>query len=131
MGSSLQIEFLASVPQQLQPAAISVKLIRRQDGLVCLDTSTAAVSETETIRVTADIERLDLSPGPYAFDVGLFSESWDTTYDFHKGAYELQITGKGPSGAVWAPPVGWTVRGPSSDRGADSRPHRRARPEPE
>lgn len=114
-GSPLRVEVLASVPEHLQPAALSVKLIRRRDGLMCLDTSTTVSASTDLVRVTAGIERLDLSPGEYSFDVGLFSEDWDRTYDFHKAAYELQVTGPGPAGALWAPPVGWTVEDASAD----------------
>jgi hypothetical protein len=65
--------------------------------------------------MTADLERLDLAPGLYSFDVGLFSADWDRTYDFHKAAYELHVTGGDPSGAVWAPPVAWTVSDVSAD----------------
>jgi hypothetical protein len=115
VGSPIRVDVLASIPAHLKPAAVSVKLIRRRDGVVCLDTSTTAASETGLVRMTADLERLDLAPGLYSFDVGLFSADWDRTYDFHKAAYELHVTGGDPSGAVWAPPVAWTVSDVSAD----------------
>ena len=108
-GSPLHVEVIASIPERLQPAAVSLKLIRRRDGLVCLDSSTIVCSGTELVRLSAYLERLDLAPGAYEFDVGLFSEDWDRTYDFHKAAYELHVTGGGPADSVWAPPVGWMV----------------------
>lgn len=115
-GSSLRVEVVASIPKQFQPAAIAVKLVRQSDGLVCLETSTTVATGTGLARVTADIDRLDLSPDTYVFDVGLFSEDWDRTFDYHNAAYELRITGGGPSNAVWTPPVGWTAGDASAQR---------------
>jgi lipopolysaccharide transport system ATP-binding protein len=115
-GSPLRVEVVASVPERLQPAAISLKLIRRSDGLTFLDTSTVVSTGADLVRVAADFERLDLAPGLYSFDVGLFSGDWDRTYDFHKGAYELNVTGSGPPDAIWAPPIGWTVQDASVSR---------------
>lgn len=115
-GSSLRVEVLASIPEHCRPAAISLKLCRRVDGVTCLDTSTTVCTGRELVRVVADIDRLDLSPGFYSFDVGLFSGDWGRTYDFHKEAYELEVRGNGPVDAVWAPPVGWTVEDASARR---------------
>lgn len=106
-GSPLRVEVVASIPEHLQPAAISLKLVRQADGLVCLDSSTTATAGSGQVTMRADIERLDLTPALYSFDVGLYSADWDRTYDFHKAAYDLQVTGGGPSSAVWAPPVSW------------------------
>ena len=108
-STSLRIEITASVPVDFEQVNISVKLVRRRDGLVCLDTSTQLTPTTASAEAVAEIGRLDLAPGDYAFDVGIYTGDWDRTLDFHKAAYPLQVTGPGPADAVMAPPVDWTV----------------------
>lgn len=108
-SSSVRIEITASVPLDFQQVNLSIKLVRRRDGLVCLDTSTQVTPMTGSTEAVADIGRLDLAPGDYAFDVGVYTEDWDRTLDFHKAAYRLQVTGPGPADAVMAPPVDWTI----------------------
>jgi lipopolysaccharide transport system ATP-binding protein len=108
--AALHLEIVGSVPVALQPVNISVRVIRRRDGVGCLDSSTRVMSTSAEIRVTADIERVDLAPGDYGVDVGLYSHDWDRTLDFHTGAYSLKVVGAGPTDAIWAPPVGWAVR---------------------
>lgn len=115
-STPIRIEVLASVPPDLGRVNLSIKLIRRRDGLVCLDTSTQVSPNTEAVETTADIERLDLAPGDYAFDVGLYTDDWDRTLDLHKAAYRLEVTGPGPAEAVLAPPVAWTVGEVSNPR---------------
>ena len=108
-SASIRVEIAARVPLEFQQVNFSVKLGRRRDGLVCLDTSTQVAPATGSTVAIAEIGRLDLAPGDYAFDVGLYTEDWDRTLDFHKAAYRLQVTGPGPADAVMAPPVDWTV----------------------
>ena len=113
-GTPVQLRISTSVPEHLQPAILSVKLIRDRDGLVCVDTSTQGSGKGNSISFTADFGRLDLGAGDYSFDVGLHSADWDRTFDFHKSAYHLRITSKWLGEAVLAPPVGWSVSDPEA-----------------
>ena len=79
--------------------------------MICLDTSTLLTTrpgnEPQTVRL--NIDRLDLAAGSYTFDVGLYSEDWASTYDYHWRAYSLRVDGPppGPSLPLLAPPVRW------------------------
>ena len=121
-STSLRIEIIASVPPGIGGVNVSIKLLRRRDGLVCVDTSSHVTPEAGTIRTVAEIERLDLAPGDYAFDVGLYTEDWDRTLDLHKGAYHLEVTGGGPTDSVLVPPVAWTTPDGSLPEGPSDRP---------
>ncbi|HEX4863748.1 MAG TPA: Wzt carbohydrate-binding domain-containing protein, partial [Acidimicrobiales bacterium] len=116
-STSVRIEITVSAPVDFEQVNLSVKLARRRDGLVCLDTSTQMTPTMGSTEVIAEIGRLDLAPGDYAFDVGLYTVDWDRTLDFHKAAYRLQVTGPGPADAVMAPPVDWTVADRSTSEG--------------
>jgi hypothetical protein len=109
-GASLLLEVLTSMPGHMKSVNLAVKLIRRRDGLVCLDTSTPASVISGSVKFTAEFERLDLAAGDYSFDLGLYSDDWDRTFDFHTAAYELRVTSRWSADAVLAPPVWWTVQ---------------------
>ena len=89
-------------------AKLDIKLWR-DDGLLCVDTSTdvsAPPGAPRTIRTVLAFD-VDLAPGSYAFGVGLYDEDWATTYDFHKRAYRVAVTGVGSRAAVLQPTVTW------------------------
>jgi lipopolysaccharide transport system ATP-binding protein len=54
------------------------------------------------------IDRLDLQPGSYTLDVGIFREDWEQPHDYHWAAYPFAVDGR-RSGGVLNPPVRWTV----------------------
>ena len=62
--------------------------------------------------VTLAFERLDLPPGDYLLDVGLYTADWREVLDFHWRAYTLRIAGAGASKGALAPPRQWTLSSP-------------------
>jgi lipopolysaccharide transport system ATP-binding protein len=81
---------------------LSVSVLRR-DGVVCVDENAAI----EPGALALSFERLDLAPGEYAIDVGLYAEDWGVTYDYHHRAYGLTVLGKGRGKGVVDTPVRW------------------------
>ncbi|MEI4473682.1 ABC transporter ATP-binding protein [Frigidibacter sp. MR17.24] len=85
-----------------------------EDDTPVFDTNTALhevdvlVAETEG-RFRLEIARLDLVPGRYFVDVGLYEADWERLYDRHTHVYELEIVGIGyHSGkGVLAAPCAW------------------------
>ena len=57
--------------------------------------------------VTLWIDRLDVEPGTYRFDVGVYEASWSYVYDYHWAAYPLEITVSRQGG--FGPPHQWST----------------------
>jgi lipopolysaccharide transport system ATP-binding protein len=119
-GGQLRVVVTAHVPLGLGVAHLGVTLTR-SDGVVCLDSATP-LTGSDNVRVAAlDVGRLDLAAGDYSIDVGLYDEHWAHTFDYHWRAYPLRIDGPafGPSGAVLAPPLSWSVASRPVARSSD------------
>jgi lipopolysaccharide transport system ATP-binding protein len=104
-GGGLVVEVSVRVPHDVGVANLSVRIVRSGDRMVCVDTSTAV--DPEDALALVELERLDLGPGAYEVEVGLFDPTWTETHDHHSSAYPLQVTGDGAHAAVLAPPVRW------------------------
>jgi lipopolysaccharide transport system ATP-binding protein len=91
-----------------------VALYRRADGLACYDTSTQVdglglgTLDGEAVLELA-FERLELLPGEYDIDVGVYQADWEYAYDYHRRAYQLRVTGGGGDSGVYRPPHRWRV----------------------
>ncbi|MEX0875779.1 MAG: ABC transporter ATP-binding protein [Actinomycetota bacterium] len=112
-GGRLTVEADVVVPTSLGEVRILVHILR-SDGVRCVDTSTLVRGAREGERHTAVLafDRLDLAPGDYAIEVGLYNINWGKTYDFHSGVYGLKVLGESSGEAVVMPPHRWTVRKP-------------------
>ena len=108
-GAALAVEVTTHVPESVGRCLLSVKL-RRHDDVICVDSSTEVDPPGGAKRLA--IGRLDLAPGRYAIDVGLFTPDWERTLDLHLAAYPLLITGAVNGEAVLQPPTVWSD-GPS------------------
>jgi lipopolysaccharide transport system ATP-binding protein len=85
-------------------------VLLRDDGLMCVDTSTAATAAGTGVRATLTVGRLDLAPGRYAWNVGIYAADWSRTLDFHWQAYPLEITGeRAPTPPALTPPLTWST----------------------
>ncbi len=93
---------------------VGVAIHRAADGVVCYDTSTEASGlrlgtvEGE-LGVELEFERLDLLPGDYLIDVGVYRPDWEFAYDFHWQAYPLKVVGSQSDKGVFRPPHRWEV----------------------
>jgi lipopolysaccharide transport system ATP-binding protein len=93
---------------------VGVAIHRASDGVVCYDTSTESSgvrigSLDGEIEVDLQFERLDLLPGDYLLDVGIYRADWEFAYDFHWQAYPLKVVGPQSDKGVFRPPHHWEV----------------------
>ena len=56
-----------------------------------------------------DLERLDIAPGLYHLDVGLYGPEWTEVLDYLWEVRTIEIVGDPTNGPV-APPRSWTIR---------------------
>lgn len=83
--------------------------IAREDGTQLLDVNSdvdgiVLPPLTQERRIDLAVERLDLLPGDYRVDVGLWHGDWDYAYDYFPAAARFTITGqRGHQGVVLAP----------------------------
>ena len=61
------------------------------------------------LRVELRFDRLDLLPGEYTFDAGLYRADWEFAYDFHWQAYPLRVVGSEHDKGIFRPPHRWEV----------------------
>jgi lipopolysaccharide transport system ATP-binding protein len=59
--------------------------------------------------VTLVLDRLDLVPGDYFVDVGVYEGDWRYAYDFHWHVYPLTVLGDSSDGGVFRPPHRWRI----------------------
>ena len=112
-GEPLGIEICYECKSALKSPIFSVS-ITRPDGTVCFDTNTqsARVPITQldgTGRIRLNIDRLDLAPGAYFVNVGVFDSDWSHAYDFHWHVYQLHVEGGSAHKGILAPPCRWAM----------------------
>jgi hypothetical protein len=59
--------------------------------------------------VNLRLARLDLAPGAYYVDVGVYAGDWSVTYDYHWHVYTLAISGADDGKGPLRPPSEWNV----------------------
>jgi lipopolysaccharide transport system ATP-binding protein len=110
---NVTISYQASIPM----APIFGLTISRPDGFICYDTSTAATGlATPTLtgngQILLSLERLDLIPGDYFVDVGIYEHNWAYAYDYHWHVYPLTVAGNSLEKGVLRPPHRWELQMP-------------------
>ena len=114
-GQPLRIALrLSAANDRVEDPIVGVAIHRATDGVICYDTSTESSGvrlgavEGE-LAVSLEFERLDLLPGDYLLDVGVYRGDWQFAYDFHWQAYPLKVTGSQSDKGVFRPPHHWEV----------------------
>ena len=93
---------------------VGVTISREDDEVVAYETSTegdgvglGTVDAPRELALT--FPGLDLMPGRYVVDVGVYERSWAFAYDYHWHAYPLLVTGRTPDKGVFRPAHTWQV----------------------
>jgi lipopolysaccharide transport system ATP-binding protein len=114
-GRPLRIALrLSTTNSSVDDPIVGIAIHRASDGVICYDTSTESsgvrlgVVEGERA-VDLEFERLDLLPGDYLLDVGVYRGDWEFAYDFHWQAYPLKVIGSQSDKGVFRPPHHWEV----------------------
>lgn len=94
-------------------ANFSVSLRRVGGDVKVLDLTTeasgaAAVPLSDNGSISVAIDRLDLEPGTYWLDAGIYSKDWEVPYDYHWDAWRVHVLGIGTSG-ILQPPHAWRL----------------------
>jgi lipopolysaccharide transport system ATP-binding protein len=114
-GRPLRIALsLSTGDGEVHDPIIGVTIHRAADGVVCYDTSTESSglrlgTVGGALGVELEFERLDLLPGDYLVDVGVYRADWEFAYDFHWQAYPLKVVGSQSDKGVFRPPHHWEV----------------------
>jgi lipopolysaccharide transport system ATP-binding protein len=91
---------------------VNVTLIREIDDLVCAECSSLGALRLGKLEgpqaITLTLDRLDLRPGDYVLDVGVYPPDWSFAYDFHSRAYPFAVTGQPGGEGVLRPPQQWS-----------------------
>ncbi|MGH3104656.1 MAG: ABC transporter ATP-binding protein [Gaiellaceae bacterium] len=110
-GVRIEIDLVPRTP--VEEPIVTVSLHRVGDYARMLEVSTEGDSvalgrldEPQTVMLV--IDRVELPPGSYRFDVGVFERNWSYIYDYRWHAYALEIVardgGRAPHRWVTAPP---------------------------
>jgi lipopolysaccharide transport system ATP-binding protein len=115
-GAPLEVSFLVRTPPDRPVIApiLGLTISRATDGTACYDTNTsnAGVSVQQVAgerRFAVRFERLDLIPGEYFIDVGVYEREWRYAYDYHWHVHSLAVVGSSSDGGVFRPPHRWDV----------------------
>jgi lipopolysaccharide transport system ATP-binding protein len=108
---AVEIEFHALRPIAQPIVGVT---IATEDGTIVYDTSTEAADVvlpevTGSGRICLHLARLDLLPGHYFVDVGLYEAQWAYAYDYHWRTYPLLITGGQSAKGFLNPPHTWEL----------------------
>lgn len=102
-GPPLSVDVVLQPHTVVHEPIVGVTLHRLGDGLKVLDVSSAGDGvqlgplDRQT-RVRLSFEHLDLEPGAYYFDVGVYERDWSYVYDYRWQAHELRV-GSGGGGS--------------------------------
>ncbi len=112
-GGALRIELAYLAPKRVASPIFTGSVVR-DDGVVCLDSSTQGAGVTLPDlegrgRIILHLERLALTPGRYNVEVGVFQHDWAYAYDYHWQVYPLDVLGTGGGKGVLATPQRWEL----------------------
>jgi lipopolysaccharide transport system ATP-binding protein len=115
VGGRVDVRFeLRPTGGRIRSPIVGLSIHRVADGLVCYDGSTEAdgvvLGDVEQpLAVELCFPALDLLPGEYVLDVGVYEAAWAFAYDYHWHAYGLTVIGGVPDRGVFRPRHAWTI----------------------
>jgi lipopolysaccharide transport system ATP-binding protein len=121
---AIEIEIASRAGYEVTDPIATITIARACDGLVCCDLSSEAAGVrlgrvgVEGLRVSLGIDRLDLAPGDYLVDAGVYSPGWEHAYDFHWQAYPLRVSGRSVGVGLFSPAHRWDAAAVEREAGA-------------
>jgi lipopolysaccharide transport system ATP-binding protein len=111
-GHPMTVDLDLSPREPVDDVAVSISATDAE-GTLCFDMSSVhdAVSLgplKEEQQVRLELHRLDLTPGEYTLEIGVYSPDYSVAYDVHSGAYRFEVIGPRAKG-VLNPPRTWRV----------------------
>jgi lipopolysaccharide transport system ATP-binding protein len=116
-GDTLDVTFTLHADEAHEELAVSLAIQRPEGEVVCVDVNTQAdgiavgpIAAGGTRRVALALEDVELAPGTYFVDVGVFPTDWAFSYDYHWRAHPLRVRGNRYSEYVYVPRARrWTI----------------------
>jgi homopolymeric O-antigen transport system ATP-binding protein len=107
----LSVALTVLATRSIAQPIIGIAIHRAQDDVVCCDLNSdsdgVAVPDLEPgcrLEVSFALDRVDLLPGRYYVDVGVYEGEWRYAYDYHWHVHELVIRGPQHGNGVFRPP---------------------------
>jgi len=94
----VEVDLVPTVP--VDDPIVSVSLRRVADGVMVIDVNTAADGVrlgriAGPTSVALRLDRIDVEPGSYHLDVGVYERDWAYVYDYRRHAQSLTVHGSG------------------------------------
>jgi lipopolysaccharide transport system ATP-binding protein len=97
-GDCLTVEAEYSSDEPVDSPIFGIS-INRTGGSTCFTTSTdqanLEIPSGTSGHITLKIERVELDPGTYFVDVGVYHKNWQFAYDYHARTYPIVVRHKG------------------------------------
>jgi lipopolysaccharide transport system ATP-binding protein len=114
-GSSVRVDFTCQKRVAVAAVMASITIVN-ENGEPVFDTNTSLFEmdafpqpNQKTGHLSLAIDRLDLAPGAYSVEVGLYSPDWKRMFDYHQHVYKFKVASAGYSSGkgVLEPPYRW------------------------
>jgi lipopolysaccharide transport system ATP-binding protein len=109
-GERLSVAFTIQTSSHVPGPIVGVSVHRAEDGIVCCDLNSHSdgiavpdLSPGSPLGVSLALEPVELAPGRYWVDVGLYEAGWRYAYDYHWHAHELVVPGAKQGEGVFRP----------------------------
>ena len=111
-GVTVHVDYRRDAPIANAHVSVSLRAVGSDVRVVDLTTGNSGVgtvplSDTGTLSLALD--RVDLEPGEYWVDVGLYSPDWETVYDYRWDWAKLVVHGTRSSNGAVQPPHRWAL----------------------
>jgi lipopolysaccharide transport system ATP-binding protein len=108
-GETLDVAFTIRSAQPRDEVYVSVSVFRPEGEVTCLDLNNDADGVRvgpvgpEGLRIALALDDLELAPGDYFVDVGVYPSDWSLSYDYHWHAHPLTVTGERHTDHIYRP----------------------------
>jgi lipopolysaccharide transport system ATP-binding protein len=110
-GLTVSVRYRTHAPVDRAFFSVSLRRVGTDTPVVDLTTEASgagAVPLEEKGEVTLTLDRLDLEPGAYWVDAGIYSTDWELPHDYRWDSVKLLVQGWTTSGLV-QPPHRWSI----------------------